>query len=94
VQPSWSPDGQSIAFVNEWSSLATISSDGSGLSTLYKADGGPVLSPIWSPSGNGLAFVTGPSVDNLQVEVIQSDGSGITPVDTAKGSPLDVAWRS
>jgi dipeptidyl aminopeptidase/acylaminoacyl peptidase len=53
-QPSWSPDGNRIAFGQEhaWpSSIYVINADGSGLQRV-----GDGWSPAWSPDGRRLAF--------------------------------------
>ena len=65
--PSWSPQGDRIAFVRyrpqEGLRLALIRPDGSGLSILD--DGGPalgeVLDPAWSPDGRYLFFAADPT---------------------------------
>jgi TolB protein len=63
--PSWSPDGNRIAFVSYWvghgnrwrdeGDIFVINADGSGLSNL--TDRGEIFtSPVWSPDGNELVY--------------------------------------
>jgi Tol biopolymer transport system component len=59
-QPAWSPDGQQIAFVRDYShvpgrDIYVVHADGSGLTSLT-GDAGFYFSPVWSPDGSRIAF--------------------------------------
>jgi len=55
VTPSWSPDGQHIAFATPWSgSIFTMAIDGSELRQITPAEGN--FSPRWSPDGSQLCW--------------------------------------
>jgi Tol biopolymer transport system component len=79
--PTWSPDGQQIAFAY-WggyccglSGVAIINVDGTLPRFLRPADGGS--SPAWSPDGTKIAFQTG-FFGGLSGEIgfVSADGSG------------------
>lgn len=70
--PSWSPDGQRIAFVNSgWGWGAEIYvMDGNGENSKRLTQGaGSKRGPSWSPDGKSIAFLL-----NNQVSVMDSDG--------------------
>jgi TolB protein len=75
--PTWSPDGQTLAFasgIQRGSELYVVNADGSGLRRLTRNrahDHGPV----WSPDGRKLAFVTDRS-GHPETHVINPDGTG------------------
>jgi hypothetical protein len=62
IDPAWSPDGLTLAFVRT-GELFTVASDGTGEQQLTsgRAD---VTEPTWSPAGTRIAFV---SAGNVQV---------------------------
>lgn len=66
-QPSWSPDGRSIAY--ERGNLYTASSDGLGKPKLLSRSG---TRPSWSPRGDLIAYV---DIFDHQVHLISPDGS-------------------
>jgi Tol biopolymer transport system component len=67
IQPAWSPDGTSIAYVirrKNSSDIAIMNADGSG-THLVTNDESPVVdynlwayNPVWSPDGKQIAYVT------------------------------------
>ncbi len=74
MTPSWSPDGQSIAFSTPYSgSIFTISADGTGLRQITGEEHN--FSPRWSPDGGRLCWTR-----NIEpgggVWVAASDGTG------------------
>jgi len=76
-KPSWSPDGQKIAYstgVDGEATVHVINVDGTGDATLTK----PSLSgegPAWSPNGRLIAFSALPGRAPWQTCVMRSDGS-------------------
>ena len=97
--PSWSPDGQQIAFVREWPSEpgVTRGSDvfvinamkGAAEKQLTTFDGPDGGTPSWSPDGRWIAFLRGDEPKlfayNLnRLAVVLADGSAPARVVTAK----------
>jgi Tol biopolymer transport system component len=104
LQPAWSPDHTSIAFVSNRDGdveIYVMKSDGSMVRRLtYNA--GEDSQPAWSPDGTKIAFVHGddPSYagrvnllncETAQVYVMKTDGSGQKKL-TGTSNNTDPAW--
>jgi Tol biopolymer transport system component len=60
MYPTWSPDGQRIAFMswrNGKTELFTMNADGSDQRVLFSPTTGSAIDPRWSPDGSRIAFV-------------------------------------
>jgi Tol biopolymer transport system component len=98
TQPSFSPDGQRIAFVR-WTGRATsvisvIDRDGTGEVRL-SPDGGQAFGVSWSPDGSQLAF--GSSHVNTSIPILYrmgSHGGPLTPLTQANGANYPVGRSS
>ena len=96
--PAWSPDGSRIAFVSGLG-IYVINADGSGQTRLTD---NPDVDPTWSPDGKHIAFASyrdssgysplGPIVENVEVYVMNTDGSGQTRLTDNPGIDTDPAW--
>ncbi len=75
--PSWSPDGQWIAFTTEYV-LYKIRPDGSDLTRLTHSDARDKWRFAWSPDGRQLAYGTSMTTDRKQrgLHIVNSDGIG------------------
>jgi Tol biopolymer transport system component len=90
--PSWSPDGEKIAFDNSGdnsivtSEIYVMNSDGSGQTRLTDNDAADE-DPSWSPDGEKIAFDSVGEDGNSQIYVMNAaDGSDVTRL-TDGGSP-------
>ena len=86
--PSWSPDGKRISYVSKdevsgLNNLWVINSDGSGvplkiLSNVanWHNDAIVMLTTSWSPDGSKICYIHGENEENLQIWIVNSNGSG------------------
>ena len=91
--PSWSPDGQRIAFnagTPSVSDIYVINSDGSGLTKLTNQSAGNFY-PSWSPDGSRLAFSSNRDGD-WDIYVMQDDGSQVRQLVDAPGLDDKPRW--
>jgi Tol biopolymer transport system component len=79
----WSPDGSRVLFADADGVLWTVSSDGSGLSELFRdTEGRYAITPTWSPDGSQVLFALDPTPNPFAhpangLYVIDADGSGL-----------------
>jgi hypothetical protein len=100
--PAWSPDGTRIAFwTNEGGiglHIAVVNADGSGRTTLGCASisgcSTPVLgmNPAWSPDATKIAYSGTTSGSNVQIYVMNADGTGQTRLTTSGFADDQPAW--
>jgi len=92
--PSWSPDGQWIAFLSSEDGRFEIYKmrlDGSEVTrlTFNHADD---WSPAWSPDGQWIAFESDQDADFPEIYKMRADGSEVTRLTFNEGSDLDPSW--
>ena len=82
--PSWSPDGQTIAFVRTGPAVfgdiyIVEASGGTGrlLTQLIGPLAGPQLDPSWSPDGNLIAFASSHADTHYQIYTVWADGTRV-----------------
>ncbi len=90
--PSWSPDGDQIAFVSG-GVLYVVNADGTGLSQVAAASPG-IFEPAWSPDGTRIAFAKyRKGTSRLEIFVVNADGTGLKQItnnganDASDGAP-------
>lgn len=52
--PSWSPQGDQLAFVSELKEINTVKPDGSERRKIFTVPGGAYAPPVWTPGGKSL----------------------------------------
>jgi TolB protein len=90
--PSWSPDGQQIAYGqvgNQNPGVYIMDDDGSGATRIYA--NGFAVQPSYSPDGNWLTFHRWHG-GALDVYIVRTDGSGATPVTRLRERALNPNW--
>src|SRR6266508_4356434 len=92
--PSWSPDGQKIAFDNGSpisDDIYVMNADGTGVTQLTFNQAADVA-PAWSPDGRKIAFQSNRD-GNLEIYVMNADGtSGQTRLTDYPGRDQDPDW--
>ncbi len=106
ITPAWSPDGKQIAFASKRDGnnyeIYTMNADGSGQTRLTNSPGLDD-EPTWSPDGKQIAFVSArdhvppaycpPEPCNLEIYLMNTDGSGLLRLTNNPNLDLSPAWR-
>ena len=100
LSPTWSPDGDRIAFVSDrdgaWDIYTMNAVDGSGVVRL--TNGAHVAAfqgnPDWSPDGSRLLFDCEIEAGNGDLCAINADGSGLVRLTTQPGPDSDGDWSA
>jgi Tol biopolymer transport system component len=89
--PTWSPDGQQIAYVQDNISpqIRIVSSAGGGGDRRLTPDSLATIQPAWSPDGSLIAFV---SVGPNELWVIRPDGGGLLNLTQGQAQEDGPVW--
>ena len=98
--PAWSPDGELLAFSSDRvgnPEIYVMSPDGTGVTRLTNDLGGVFVSrrgvfPVWSPDGEQIAFHSSRDRGNLEVFVVNADGTDETNVTNNNAWDVFPAW--
>lgn len=100
--PSWSPTGDQIAFHilnRNGLRIMVMDADGSNLAEVITwtttdeiFDPGLQQPPQWSSNGEQLAFSSRSPLDNMDIFVVNLDGSGLTNLTNQPGHDVDPVW--
>jgi Tol biopolymer transport system component len=97
TDPTWSPDGASIAF---WSTrsgnaqLHIIPAAGGAATqiTFYESLGGTAIHPDWSPDGQWIAFLWTGSSDDGELYRVRPNGSELTRLTHTAAGESSPSW--
>ncbi|MEJ2679383.1 MAG: Ig-like domain-containing protein, partial [Gemmatimonadota bacterium] len=92
LDPTWAPDGRTIAFTSDRSGNAdiwTVNADGTGLTQLTTSTDDE-YEPRWSPDGDRILYFRSVSGSGQELWVMDADGSNQTALVTP-GEPLNSA---
>ena len=102
--PAWSPDGGQIAFISrtgdDASEIDLINRDGSGVRALSNRAARDlnyipwvnVDHPAWSPDGARIVFTCEIDLNNLDICVINRDGTGLVRLTNDPGADWSPVW--
>ena len=94
-EPSWSPDGQSIAFMlNDLRSIQIYVMDSDGKNRRKLTDGKHNWSPAWSPDGEMIAYESWRGDDHIsEIHLMTADGTHIKQLsDLHERGDWDPDW--
>jgi hypothetical protein len=95
VDPSWSPDGDFMAFTRSdgtYNRLYVSRLDGSPAVRLDPPLAREVRSPAWSPDSKSIAFQCRMDYGDLEICVINRDGTGFKRLTTSRDPDDSPAW--
>jgi Tol biopolymer transport system component len=95
VEPAWSPDGNFMAFDRSeegYTSLYVAGLDGSPPIRLDPPGVYAVRNPAWSPDSKSIAFQCTMSYGDLEICVINRDGTGFKRLTTNRDTDDSPAW--
>jgi Tol biopolymer transport system component len=93
-QPTFAPDGSTLAYVPSGGGLATISVDGGNRRVLLTEEMGSVNRPRFSPDGQRIAFMRQDRRGRWHVWTIRPNGAAPRQLTKGARPEADPAWSS
>ena len=95
MSPTWSPDGQRLAYVSFESGRSAIYVQDlrSGNAHTISAQGGMNGAPAWSPDGRNIAMSLS-SEGNADIYVVGANGGTPRRITTARGIDTEPSWAN
>jgi Tol biopolymer transport system component len=98
--PSWSPDGATIAFVHDRggtdadNDIYLLDVVSRTVTAQLTNDGIEDGNPVWSPDGSQIAFVKATDAQQSHIWVMNADGTGAHDLMPDRdGKNMDLSWR-
>jgi TolB protein len=94
ISPTFSPDGSKMAFVSSRNGLPQIFIQDiqSGLVKRLTFSGRYNTQPSWSPLGNKIAYTTWEKNSEINIFIINTDGSGLMQLTQQSGENKSPSW--
>jgi Tol biopolymer transport system component len=97
ADPDWSPDGKRIAFNSdrgENTEIYVMAAGGTNVRRLTRNREGLLgdSGPSWSPDGSRIVFRSDRAGDDSEIDVANSEGSGIRPLTVNQADECCPAW--
>ncbi len=93
--PTWSPDGQWLAFEDGMDILKVARAGGTAVNLYHQIDDRDVTEAAWSPDGRWIAFVRATGVDeqnNIWILAAEGAAAGMYQVTSGACSDSQPAW--
>lgn len=93
VEPSWSPDGERIAYraiLEENHEICVVDADGTSTTNLT-SNQATDIEPDWAPDGDWIVFSSNRS-DDFELYAISSDGSELLRLTADPGKDSEPSW--
>jgi Tol biopolymer transport system component len=95
TDPSWSPDGEQLAFSGLLGEVRVVSATGGEARTIATRTLGAPTALAWQPKGKAIAFFTGdqnPLEGTFSIATVRPDGKQLRTLPLRGFSAVDLSW--